>query len=94
MKKVNYLQVKEELDQLNERFGDIGNRAVSLYELPASPNAPLQIGVNWAAAGTKDVLKTRCFISQLELACSMASTFKYNGYIVDYTIPADQKRDS
>lgn len=86
MKTVNYREYMNELDRVNEQLGRFGQRNFALYDMGGfcGSDRPIEIGVNWAACGTKSVEDTLKFADDLKKACEVAKNFKYNGYTVEY----------
>lgn len=62
----------------------ISDRYISIYD--DSCMSPIKMGVNWSAIGTTNPADTRSFAEVLAIAADLAENFKYNGFVIDYTV--------
>ena len=86
MKKILYREYSQEAEKLREQFrqqaGQIG-RNVMIVDMGSTREHPeIQMGVNWAAAGTVTADEARAFADVLMKAADAAQSFKYNGCTV------------
>ena len=93
IKTVNYREYRRELFELQrkyERRGDIGSH-VEIFELGDTlENSSIQLGINWAAIGTVPPEEAEEFAHTLLEAAEDCRNFKYNGYIIDWSSPAEK----
>ena len=87
IKTVNYKEYIRELHRIQEKYR--GRRSLveicemgSIYE-----SSLIQVGVNWAAAGTVSPEETEEFAHALLKAAEDCRNFKYNGYVIDWSMP-------
>ena len=86
MKTVKYQEYSDELRRVKRELG-IGmgtKRSIELYEIGGCFNAPVKLGVNWAALGTVSGEEARRYAELLMKAAQATENFKYNGYKVVY----------
>ena len=90
IKTVNYREYRRELFELQRKYERRGNNRphVEIFELSGVlENSSIQLGVNWAAIGTVSPEETEEFAHALLTAAEDCRNFKYNGYVIDWSMP-------
>ena len=93
IKTVNYREYNRELSELQRKYERRGNNGshIEIFELgDALENSPIRTGVNWAAIGTVSPEETEEFAYTLLEAAKDCRNFKYNGYVIDWSSPAEK----
>ena len=93
IKTVNYREYRRELFELQEKYERRGNNGshVEIFELGnVYEDSPIQVGVNWAAIGTVSPEEAEEFAHTLLEAAEDCRNFKYNGYVIDWSSPAEK----
>ena len=83
-RRVSWHEFDRALYELRSQFCE-GQHHVDICDMTGyGADAPIQLGVNWAALGTVQPEQTREFIALLEEALKKIEEFPYNGYVKDY----------
>ena len=76
-------ELKEKIEQAAKDL-QVDRGRVEIYDFECGI-APIRLGVNWSAIGTTSPEDTRAFAELLRIAADLAESFKYNGFVVDYS---------
>ena len=93
IKTVNYREYRRELSELQRKYERRGNNGshIEIFELSdALMDSPIQMGINWAAIGTVSPEEAEEFAHTLLEAAKDCRNFKYNGYVIDWSLPAEK----
>lgn len=87
IKTVSYEEYSRELHRLQKKYR--GCRSlIEIFEMDGIyEKSPIQVGVNWAATGTVSPEETEEFAHALLKAAEDCRNFKYNGYVIDWSMP-------
>ena len=87
IKTVNYREYRRELSELQRKYRSYASH-IEIFELSgALVDSPIQMGINWAATGTVSPEETEEFAHALLKAAEDCRNFKYNGYVIDWSMP-------
>ena len=87
IKTVSYEEYRRELYKLQRKYGN-GRPHVEIFEMGGIyEDSTIQVGVNWAATGTVSPEETEEFAHTLLKAAEDCRNFKYNGYVIDWSMP-------
>ena len=87
IKTVSYKEYSRELSKLQRKYGN-GRSHVEIFEMGGIyEDSTIQVGVNWAAIGTVSPEETEEFAHALLKAAEDCRNFKYNGYVIDWSMP-------
>ena len=92
-KTVNYREYRRELSELQRKYERRGNNGshIEIFELgDALENSSIQLGINWSAIGTVSPEEAEEFAHTLLEAAEDCRNFKYNGYVIDWSSPAER----
>ncbi len=93
IKTVNYREFDRELYKLQRKYERRGNNGshIEIFGLSdALEDSPIRMGVNWAAIGTVSPEEAEEFAHALLEAAEDCRNFKYNGYVIDWSTPAEK----
>lgn len=93
IKTVNYREYRRELSELQRKYERRGNNRphAEIFEMGDTlEDSPIQMGVNWAAIGTVSPEEAEEFAHALLEAAEVCRNFKYNGYVIDWSSPAEK----
>ena len=87
IKTVSYKEYIRELHGIQKKYR--GCRSlIEIFEMgDIYEKSPIQVGVNWAATGTVSPEETEKFAHALLKAAEDCRNFKYNGYVIDWSMP-------
>ena len=87
IKTVSYGEYKRELYKLQEKYEGYDSH-ISIFESNnAYEGSIIQVSVNWSSIGAASVEKARKFTHTLSEALEDCGNFKYNGYVIDWSMP-------
>ena len=87
IKTVSFEEYRREQYKLQRKYRN-RNSHIEIFELNgALMDSPVQIGINWAAIGTVSPEEAEEFAHTLLEAAEDCRNFKYNGYVIDWSIP-------
>ena len=87
IKIVSYGEYKRELYKLQEKYEGYDSH-ISIFESNnAYEGSIIQVSVNWSSIGAASVEKARKFAHTLSEALEDCGNFKYNGYVIDWSMP-------
>ena len=87
IKTVSYGEYKRELYKLQEKYEGYDSH-ISIFESNnAYEGSIIQVSVNWSSIGAASVEKARKFAHTLSEALEDCGNFKYNGYVIDWSMP-------
>ena len=84
-KKVSYRDFCYELNKLQEKYCSDGDIYIADMSGFTPDDAPVNLGINWAAIGSVTPDEADIFADRLKVAAEACRNFKYNGYIIDYS---------
>ena len=87
IKTISYGEYKRELYKLQEKYEGYDSH-ISIFESNnAYEGSIIQVSVNWSSIGAASVEKARKFAHTLSEALEDCGNFKYNGYVIDWSMP-------
>ena len=87
IKTVSYGEYKRELYKLQEKYEGYDSH-ISIFESNNTyEGSIIQVSVNWSSIGAASVEKARKFAHTLSEALEDCGNFKYNGYVIDWSMP-------
>ena len=87
IKTVSYEEYIRELHRIQKKYRSRGS-LIEIFEMgDICEKSPIQAGVNWAATGTGSPEETEQFAHALLKAAEDCRNFKYNGYVIDWSMP-------
>ena len=87
IKTVSYEEYIRELHRIQKKYRSRGS-LIEIFEMgDIYEKSPIQAGVNWAATGTVSPEETEEFAHALLKAAEDCRNFKYNGYVIDWSMP-------
>ena len=87
IKTVSYKEYIRELHRIQKKYRSRGS-LIEIFEMgDIYEKSPIQVGVNWAATGTVSLEETEEFAHALLKAAEDCRNFKYNGYVIDWSMP-------
>ena len=90
IKTVSFEEYRREQYKLQRKYRN-RNSHIEIFELSgALMDSPIQMGINWAAIGTVSPEEAEEFAHTLLEAAKDCRNFKYNGYVIDWSLPAEK----
>ena len=90
IKTVSFEEYRREQYKLQRKYRN-RNSHIEIFELSgAFMDSPIQMGINWAAIGTVPPEEAEEFAHTLLEAAKDCRNFKYNGYVIDWSLPVEK----
>ena len=87
IKTVSYKEYKRELYKLQEKYGGYDSH-ISIFESNNTyEGSTIQMSVSWSSIGAVSLREAEEFAHTLSEALEGCRNFKYNGYVIDWSMP-------
>ena len=87
IKTVSYGEYKRELYKLQEKYEGYDSH-ISIFESNNTyEGSIIQVSVNWSSIGAVSRKEAKEFARTLSEALEDCRNFKYNGYVIDWSMP-------
>lgn len=91
IKTVSYREFSRELHKLQSKYENSTRPHILIHESDSVfEDSSIQLSVNWSSIGSVSPEEARKFAHTLLEATKDCENFKYNGYVIDWSVPSER----